>query len=511
MYPGAFVNTTPDKPAIIMASSGFQLTYRELEDQSAKLARALHDQGLRKGDVIAMLSDNQAECFVIYWAALRSGLYITAINFHLTADEAAYIVADCEAKVLFASGTIGQLAKDVADRSPGLSQSFAFAGEIDGFGSMAEIIDAAGDPLPEMPSGADMLYSSGTTGRPKGIKAALPDRTIDEPGNQLVALATAYFGMSADTVYLSPAPVYHAAPLRWSATVQSIGGTVVMLDRFEPVAMLEAIEKYSITATQVVPTMFVRMLQLPDDVREKYDHSSLKLCIHAAAPCPPEVKAKMIDWWGPVLLEYYASTEGAGMTIVTSQDWLEKPGTVGKAALGIIRICDDGGNELPQGEPGLVYFEREEPTFEYHNSPEKTAESRHPKHAEWSTVGDIGYVDEDGYLFLTDRKAFMIISGGVNIYPQEVENVLALHPAVYDVAVIGVPDDEMGQQVKAVVQPRDGVEPSDDLAQEIIDYVRERIARFKAPRTVDFIDELPRTPTGKLVKGKLRDLYAAKG
>ncbi|WP_153504794.1 acyl-CoA synthetase [Cumulibacter manganitolerans] len=508
MYPGAYVNSTPDKPAIIMAGSGAQLTYRELEEQSAKLARALHDLGLRKGDVIAMLSDNQAECFVIYWAALRSGLYITAINFHLTAEEAAYIVADCEAKVLFASGSIAPLALDVAAQSPAVGHHFAFAGDIAGFASMSELIAGAGEPLAEMPSGADMLYSSGTTGRPKGIKAALPDRTIDEPGNQLVALATTYFGMSSDSVYLSPAPVYHAAPLRWSATVQAIGGTVVMLERFDAQAMLEAIEKYRITATQVVPTMFVRMLQLPAEVRETYDHSSLRLCIHAAAPCPPEVKAKMIDWWGPVLVEYYASTEGAGMTIVTSEDWLHKPGTVGRAALGIIRICDDEGTELPTGEAGMVYFERDEPTFEYHNAPEKTSESRHPRHPEWTTVGDIGYVDEDGYLFLTDRKAFMIISGGVNIYPQEVENVLALHPAVYDVAVIGVPDDEMGQQVKAVVQLRDGVQPSDELAAEIIDYVRARIARFKAPRSVDFIDELPRTPTGKLVKGKLRELYA---
>lgn len=508
MYPGTYAKTTPDKPAIIMAGSGKQLTYRELDEQSAKLARALHDLGLRKGDVFAMLSDNQAECLMIYWAALRSGLYITAINYHLTADEVGYILTDCEAKVLFTSGSLVQLGQEVIEAAPRVQQHFSFGGDIPGYGSMEQLIADAGEPLEEMPSGADMLYSSGTTGRPKGIKGALPERNVDEPGNTLVALATAFFGMSDETVYLSPAPVYHAAPLRWCATVQALGGTVVMMERFDAEGMLEAIQRFGITATQVVPTMFVRMLQLPDEIRAKYDHSTLKLCIHAAAPCPPEVKAKMIEWWGPVLVEYYASTEGAGMTIVTSQQWLDKPGTVGKAALGIIRICDEEGRELPTGVPGSVYFERDEETFEYHNSSDKTADSRHPDHPLWTTVGDIGYLDDDGFLFLTDRKAFMIISGGVNIYPQEVENVLALHPAVYDVAVIGVPDPEMGEQVKAVVQPREGVEPSESLAREIIDYVREHIAHFKAPRTVDFVDELPRTPTGKLVKGKLRDAYA---
>ena len=310
MYPGAYLETTPDKPAIIMAGSGKQLTYAELDQQSAKLARGLHDLGLRKGDVIAMLSDNQAECFVVYWAALRSGLYIAAINYHLTADETAYILNDCGAQVLLASGSVGNLAKEVVPLSPGVRHHFAFAGDVEGYGSMDELIAGAGEPLPEMPSGADMLYSSGTTGRPKGIKAALPDRSIDEPGNQLVALASALFGINDETVYLSPAPVYHAAPLRWSATVQSLGGTVVMLDRFDAEGMLAAIEKYGVTATQVVPTMFVRMLQLPEDVRTRYDHSTLRLCIHAAAPCPPEVKAGVREAWCVEPPEVYGATDG---------------------------------------------------------------------------------------------------------------------------------------------------------------------------------------------------------
>lgn len=509
MYPGAYVAQQPDKAAVRMAGDNRSLSYAELDDQSARLASGLHEIGLRKGDVVAMLSDNQMECFVLYWAALRSGLYITAINHHLSASEVAYIVEDCEAKVLFASATKSELAQEVAELSPQVEHRFAFVGDIPGFEPLSELIESAGAPLPEMPSGADMLYSSGTTGRPKGIKAPLPERSIDEPGNTLLALAAGLFGMSQDTVYLSPAPIYHAAPLRWCAAVQALGGTVVMMERFDAEEMLAAIERFGITATQVVPTMFVRMLQLPEEVRAKYDHSTLQLCIHAAAPCPPDVKAAMIQWWGPVLAEYYASTEGAGMTLVSSEQWLAKPGTVGVAVLGKVRICDGEGDELPTGETGYVYFERDEPVFSYHNAPEKTAESQNPKHPLWTTVGDIGHVDEDGFLFLTDRKAFMIISGGVNIYPQEIENVLALHPVVYDVAVIGVPDPEMGEQVKAVVQLREGYEPSDELASEIIGYVRERIAHFKAPRSVDFVDELPRTPTGKLVKGKLRERYAS--
>jgi fatty-acyl-CoA synthase len=257
----------------------------------------------------------------------------------------------------------------------------------------------------------------------------------------------------------------------------------------------------------MVPTMFVRLLQLPAPVRARYDTSSLRLAVHAAAPCPPDVKDAMIAWWGPILTEYYGATEGHGITLITTSEWQTKRGSVGKAALGVLRICDDDGVELPTGQPGVIYFEREAPAFIYHNDPEKTAESRHPGHDNWSTVGDIGYLDEDGYLFLTDRKAFMIISGGVNIYPQEIENVLALHPKILDVAVIGVPDAEMGQQVKAVVQLRDDVEPSDDLASEIIGYVRDRLAHFKAPRSVDFVDELPRSATGKLVKRTLQARY----
>jgi fatty-acyl-CoA synthase len=330
---------------------------------------------------------------------------------------------------------------------------------------------------------------------------------VDEPGDPLVALLAQAFGITSDDVYLSPAPIYHTAPLKWCGSVHALGGTVVLMERFDAEKALAAIEQHRVTVVQMVPTMFVRMLQLPDDIRTAYDVSSLRVAVHAAAPCPPDVKDAMIDWWGPILVEYYGATEQHGTTIITTPEWREKRGSVGRAALGIAHICDDDGAELPAGQVGTIYFERDVTPFEYHNDPEKTASSRHPERDNWSTVGDVGYLDEEGYLFLTDRKAFMIISGGVNIYPQEIENVLALHPKILDVAVIGIPDPEMGEQVKAVVQLRQGVAPSDELADEIIAYVRERIAHYKAPRSVDFIDELPRSATGKLVKRVLVDNY----
>lgn len=323
----------------------------------------------------------------------------------------------------------------------------------------------------------------------------------------MVAMFSGHFGCDKDTVYLSPAPLYHAAPLRTCASVQALGGTVVVMDKFDPEASLAAIEKYKVTVSQWVPTMFVRMLKLPDNVRTRYDISSLKVAVHAAAPCPVDVKQQMIEWWGPILYEYYSCTEVNGMTIIRPQDWLAKPGSVGEAALGIIHICDDEGLDLTTGEDGLVYFEREVMPFEYHGDPEKTRAAQHPAHPTWTTVGDIGHIDTDGFLFLTDRKAFMIISGGVNIYPQEIENTLALHPAIQDIAVIGIPDAEMGEQVKAVVTLTDGYVPSSELAQEIIDFTKSKLASYKAPKTVDFVTTLPRTPTGKLLKGEVRKSY----
>jgi long-chain acyl-CoA synthetase len=491
-----------------MAATGRALTYRQLDDNSAALATALHALGLRKGDVIAMVTDNVAEAFEIYWAALRSGLYVTAINRHLAAAEVAYIVADSGARCLFASSGLAALAADVATELPHLTLRFAFGHNgIDGYASYENLLATAGEHLTDQPRGSDMLYSSGTTGRPKGIKPHLLGIQVDEPGDPLVGLLSAVFGMSADDVYLSPAPIYHAAPLKYCAAVQALGGTVVLMERFDAEEALAAIGRYRATVTQMVPTMFVRMLQLRAEVRESYDVSSLRLAVHAGAPCPPDVKDAMIRWWGPILVEYYSATEAHGTTVISSQEWRDRRGSVGRAVLGVAHICDDDGNEVAAGEVGTVYFERDVAPFVYHNDPDKTSEARHPAHENWSTVGDLGYLDSDGYLYLTDRKAFMIISGGVNIYPQEIENVLTLHPDIFDVAVIGVPDQEMGEQVKAVVQLQPGVARSPELAADLITYVRERIAHYKAPRTVDFVDELPRSATGKLVKRTLKARY----
>jgi fatty-acyl-CoA synthase len=507
MYPGTYAASAPGRPAVIMAGSGRTVTYAELDENSARLASALNRLGLRTGDVIAILTDNTAEAFEIYWAAIRSGLYITAVNWHLAPEEAAYILADSGARVVIASAGVRELAELVVPLASKVQHWYAFGGTVDGYESYAGLLTSADGRLADQPRGSEMLYSSGTTGRPKGIKPRLLSIQVDEPGDPLTMLLEHGFKIASGDVYLSPAPIYHTAPLRWCAGVQALGGTVVLMERFDAGAALHAIENYKVTVTQMVPTMFIRMLQLPDDIRTGCDVSSLRLAVHAAAPCPPDVKDAMIAWWGPILVEYYGATEGHGLTLIDTAQWLNKRGSVGPAALGTLHICDDEGIELPTGDVGTIYFEREVVPFEYHNDPEKTSASRHPEHLNWSTVGDIGYVDEDGYLFLTDRKAFMIISGGVNIYPQEIENVLALHPALLDVAVIGVPDVEMGEQVKAVVQLRDGVDPNDELGQELIRYVRDRIAHYKAPRSVDFVDELPRLATGKLAKRLLIDRY----
>ncbi len=510
MYPGVHAATRPDHPAVVMTGSGRTITYGELEDRSARLASALHARGLRQGDVVAMLTDNAAECFEIYWACLRSGLYVTPVNRNLNADEIAYIVADSGAKALVVSAAVA-VAATVRELSPQVEHAFAFGGEVAGYASYDELLAGAGERLADQPRGSDMMYSSGTTGRPKGVKQAMLPIQVDQPGDPITGLLGGAFKVGPDDVYLQPAPVYHAAPLKWSGAVHALGGTVVMMEKFDAEGALAAIERYGVTTAQFVPTMFVRMLQLPEEVRARYRHDSLRLAVHAAAPCPPDVKQAMIDWWGPVVFEYYGSTEQNGITFISSPEWLAKRGSVGKAMIGVAHICDEDGDELPAGEVGTVYFERETRPFEYHNDPAKTAEATHPRHDTWTAVGDLGYLDEDGYLFLTDRKAFTIISGGVNIYPAEVEAVLTLHPDIYDVAVIGVPDDEMGQQVKAVVQLKDPSAASDELAQQLIDYTRERIAHFKAPRSVDFIAEIPRLPTGKLVKRELEKLYVPTG
>ncbi|HET9877083.1 MAG TPA: acyl-CoA synthetase [Mycobacterium sp.] len=508
MFPGTYARITPDKPAIIMADSGETVTYEQLDTRSQRLARHLYDNGVRRGDHIAVLADNQARALEIYWAAMRSGLYITFINSQLTADEVAYIVNDCGAQTFVVADRYAPIAGAVVAQTPRVERKIAL-GSVDGFADYEAVIAAASSqPLPAQPCGTEMLYSSGTTGFPKGIEVPLPDYEVDQPGDLLTAMFGSMMGMDADSVYLSPAPVYHSAPLRFMAMVHRLGATVVMMRKFDAEQALRLIEQYRVTHSQWVPTMFIRMLKLDRQVRDSYDVSSLRCAVHAAAPCPVDVKRAMIDWWGPILLEYYSSTEASGATLIDSRDWLQHPGSVGKSMLGTLHICDDDGEDVATGQVGTVYFERDVAPFEYHNDPERTAETRHPDHPSWTTSGDVGYVDEDGYLYLTDRKSFMIISGGVNIYPQEIENALALHPAVFDVAVIGVPDEEMGESVVAVVHPAPEVTADGELVATLDGFLRERIAHYKVPRRYEFTDDLPRTPTGKLVKGRLRERYA---
>ena len=485
------------------------MTYGELDERSNRLAQYFFAAGLRRGDTVALFMENNPRFMEIVWAARRSGLYLTAVNRYLTADEAAYIIDDCDAALLVSSAARADVAEVLPSRLPRCRRYLMTDGVVAGWESYEAAADACpAEPLAEQWLGEIMLYSSGTTGRPKGVRRPLRPVTVDD--DDVLATFTRGYGFDADTVYLSPAPMYHAAPLAFSIGVQSRGGTVVMMPRFDAEQALAAIERYRITHSQWVPTMFVRMLKLPEADRSHHDLSTHRMAIYAAAPCPQDVKHAMIAWWGPILHEYYGGTEGNGMTRIDFAEWLAHPGSVGRPIVGVLHICDEIGNELPPGEPGLVYFERDEMPFAYHKDPERTRAAQHPVHPNWSTLGDVGYLDAEGYLYLTDRKAFMIISGGVNIYPREIEDVLVAHPAVRDVAVFGLPDPEMGEQVKAVVELMDDAEPSEALADELMRFARSRMAHYKVPKSVDFVTSLPRLPTGKLYKQALRSEYLAR-
>jgi long-chain acyl-CoA synthetase len=504
MHPYIHAQKHPDKPAYIMASGGEAVTYRQLDQQSNRIAQLFRALGLKAGDHIAILLENNPRFFEICWGAQRSGLIYTAISTRLTAPEVDYIVGDCGARLFVTSASLAERAAELVPLMKNVGHRFMVGGTIAGYRSWEDAV--ARQPATRIAhetAGHDMLYSSGTTGRPKGVLPVVEPQPIDAD-NPLLQITRQAYGMGGDTIYLSPAPLYHAAPLRFNMTVMKLGGTAILMEHFDPEEFLRLVGQYKVTHSQLVPTMFVRFLKLPDEGRMKYDVSSLKCVIHAAAPCPIPVKQQMIEWWGPIIWEYYAGTEGNGLTLCNSQEWLAHKGTVGRAVVGKLRICDDEGKELPHGQPGTIYFAEGRP-FEYHNDPKKTAESRHPQG--WSTLGDVGYVDADGYLHLTDRKAFMIISGGVNIYPQEAENLLINHPKVMDCAVFGVPNEEFGEEVKAVVQPRDMSDASPQLAEELIAYCRQNLAAIKCPRSIDFAPELPRHPTGKLYKRLLRDRY----
>ena len=504
MYPGVIAKQTPDKPAYVMAGSGQIVTFEELDRRSNQLAQLFRARGLRRGDSVAIFMENNARYFEATWAAQRSGLYYTAVSSRLTAAEVAYILRDCGAAALVTSRDRADVAAEAVAEAPGVTTRLMCYGVTEGFEAYEDAIAGQPDtPVPDESEGSDMLYSSGTTGRPKGVRIPMGDIPIGTPSG-VYLLALGLYQMTADSVYLSPAPLYHAAPLRFTMAFMRAGATVIVMEHFDPVEYLRLVQEHRVTHTQVVPTMFVRLLKLPDEQRRSYDPSSLQVVIHAAAPCPIPVKREMIEWWGPVVYEYYAGTEGNGFTAINSDEWLAHPGSVGRAILGRIHIVGEDGSELPTGEAGTVYFEGGA-SFEYHNDPEKTAASRNREG--WSTLGDVGYVDDEGFLFLTDRKAYMIISGGVNIYPQEAENVLVTHPKVMDAAVFGVPNEEMGEEVKAVVQPVDMADAGPELERELIAYCKAELASYKCPRSVDFEPELPRHPTGKLYKRLLRDKY----
>ena len=511
MYPGKWADIFPDKPAVIDTATGARRTYGELNDRSNQLARLLHDKGLRRGDHISIFAENHIAWFDVVWAAMRSGLYLTTVNRYLTDEEAAYIVDNSESQVLVTTRARVDVARDMPKFAPNCHTWLSIDGAVDGYEDLETAIAAyPAEPLAEQPAGTFMLYSSGTTGRPKGILRALPETSIEEDSNLVGALQSMLWGFDESSVYLSPAPLYHSAPLGFCTGTQSLGGTVIMMPRFDPIGALAVIEEYRVTHSQWVPTMFSRMLKLDEDERSGFDLSSHRVAIHAAAPCPPRVKEQMFDWWGRIIYEYYGGTEVNGLTHTGPDEWFEHPGTVGKPVLGVLHICDEDGTELPTGEPGIVYFELPVMPFEYLKDPEKTKEAQHPEHPNWSALGDVGYVDEDGFLYLTDRATHMIISGGVNIYPQEIEDAMIMHPKVLDVAVIGVPNEEMGEEVKAIVQPTAGAEPGTRLEGELLAYAREHIAHYKCPKSVDFRDELPRLPTGKLYKRFLKDEYWGK-
>jgi len=495
---------TPDAPAVIMGSTGEITSYAELEDRSSRFARALRARGVGGGDHVAVLMENNGPFLEVLWAAQRSGLHFTAINSHLREAEVQYVLDDCGAVALVSSVSMADIVSGL-DLSR-VAVRVSAIGDLPGFEPYGEVLAGAEPgPLDDEQEGREMLYSSGTTGRPKGVRKPLPGTPFGDPSAAPVQIAQVMtmYGVGPGSAYLSPAPLYHAAPLVYSMSMHRLGAAVVVMEQFDARQCLELIERHRVTIAQFVPTMFVRMLRLPEEERTRYDLSSLQVAMHAAAPCPVAVKRQMIDWWGPIVHEYYSGTEDIGSTFITAEEWLAHPGSVGRP-LDECHVVGEDGEDLPPGEAGVVYFAGGRP-FEYHNDPEKTASITNDKG--WRTLGDIGYLDEDGYLYLTDRRAHMIISGGVNIYPQEAENVLASHPAVADVAVIGVPDAEMGEAVKAVVEPTDPAAAGPELEAQLLADCRAQLATYKCPRSIDFVDELPRDPNGKLYKRVLREQY----
>lgn len=507
MYAARHARTNPDQPCLIMAGSGEVITYGEFEGRANQLAHLLRKHGLRRLDHYAIFMENNAVYPEACGAGERAGLYYTCINSYLTAEEMAFIVNDSESQVVITSAARRDVAIEAMKQCPNVTLHLIVGGGGDDgpfIDYHAAIADFPTSPIPDEELGTAMLYSSGTTGRPKGILRPLQASNPEE-NLPIFGFLNELWQYREGMVYLSPAPLYHSAPQAAVNLAIRIGATCVIMERFDPEQYLALIEKHRVTHSQLVPTMFSRMLKLPDAVRERYDLSSLEIAIHAAAPCPPQVKHAMIEWWGPIIHEYYGATEGLGFAACDAAEWLAHPGSVGRILLGDLHVLDDDMQPCPKGVPGTIWFVTATP-FEYYNDPERTRESLSPD-GTMSTVGDVGYVDDDGFLYLTDRKTYMIISGGVNIYPQECENLLVTHPKVADAAVFGVPNEDLGEEVKAVIQVMPDYEPGEELAAELIAFCHEHLSHQKCPRSIDFEDELPRLPTGKLYKRLLRDRY----
>jgi long-chain acyl-CoA synthetase len=507
MYPGTFADSAPERAAIIMGDRGEVVTYQQLHQRSNQFSRYLRSIGLAEDEVVAIFMTNNPHFHEVAWGTRQMGRYFTPVNTHLTLDEVAYIINDSGTTVIVANPGTADVARQLTPEViPNVQHRLFLGGDLPGWTNYDQVVrsqDTAA--LGDETEGEILQYSSGTTGKPKGIRRKLSKVPMTTEVDATVTFLRA-IGFGEGDTYLSPAPLYHSAPIYWTMAVHRLGGTAVVMEKFDPEAALALIEKYNITHSNMVPTMFVRMLKLDEGVRLPYDHSSLRQVIHAAAPCPVDVKRAMIEWWGPIISEFYSSSEGSGATFVTSEDWLKHPGTVGRAMLGVIHILDDSGEPVPAGEIGTIWAETPQP-FEYLNDQEKTQQQQNRQG--WTTVGDVGYLDDDGFLYLTDRKSYMIISGGVNIYPQEAEDALIGHPKVYDVAVFGVPNPDFGEEVKAVVQPVSMADAGPELAAELIEYCKSRLASYKCPRTIDFEAELPRSDAGKLYKRRLKERYWA--
>ncbi|WP_346656232.1 AMP-binding protein [Paraburkholderia phenoliruptrix] len=508
MYIGTRAQETPNKPAIINASTGRALTYGQLDAESMRVARLLHARGLRRGDRIAIYMENHLSYMAVIWAALRSGLCAVPVNKYFNSQEMAYVINDCSAKAIVTTMAQGEVAGSVNAEIANCQIRLVADGELPGWENYeAAIAEHDASRLDVEMMGTIMSYTSGTTGKPKGVLRPLPDMPASEPWAGWSETGGLY-GFDASTVYLSPAPLYHGAPMRFCRAVHMAGGTVVMMEKFDAEMALQLIDRYRVTHSQWVPTMFARMLKLDASVRGRFNLSSHRVAVHAAAPCPIDVKRQMIAWWGPIVHEYYGGTDSAGITSISCDEWLRHRGSVGRADPARVKVCLEDGTEAAIGQAGTVYLVGKRGALpEYLNDPEKTRAARHPAHDDWVTGGDVGVVRDDGYLYLTDRKAFTIISGGVNIYPQAIEDALIEHPLVGDAAVFGVPNEEMGEEVKAVVELANGVVPSAAMADELIAYCKSRVARYMVPRSVEFVDKLPRTAAGKLMKKELRDRY----